>query len=152
MTFVLRVLTALFVLSLSLTALAQDAGPIVDIPPGVDRIVPLKLKMPAPFEGQLFDNNTALRWANWLKQYKLRLQVDVEEQKKLCLVSTTALKKELVVEQDKYKETVLIYNKQVADLKQAIGETPWYKSIWVGAVLGAVTTATATFVMFLAVR
>jgi hypothetical protein len=125
---------------------AQDARPITDVPPGPDRIVPMKLNMPAPFAGQLFDNDTALRWANWLKQYKLRLKVDVEEQKQLCLVTTTALSQELVMEKEKYSAVMKIYDAQLTQLKVEVDNPPWYRNVWVGILIGTALTSTSLLV------
>jgi hypothetical protein len=128
------------------SVLAQDARPITDIPSGPDRIVPMKLNMPAPFAGQLFDNDTALRWANWLKQYKLRLKVDVEEQKQLCLVTTTALSQELVVEKEKYSAVMKTYDERLTQLKLEADNPPWYRNVWVGIIIGTALTSTSLLV------
>src|SRR5688572_31665694 len=57
---------------------------IKDIPPGEDVIEPLPKGTPAPFDGQLFDINTSLRWANWLTQYEAVLAAEIERSKAAC--------------------------------------------------------------------
>lgn len=63
---------------------AAQTPPIEAIPPGEDKIVVLKEGESAPFPGQLFDPYTAIRWANWLQQYKYRLDADVKREQALC--------------------------------------------------------------------
>jgi len=124
------------------------ADPIPPIPPGDDKIVPVKEGDKAPFTGQLFDQSTALRWGNWLQQYKLRLSQDVDREKKTCEV------------QVKYKDEVLrIEEKRAAtiteDLRNRLQKTEearlraeeearnpsWYTTRTFGVIVGAVGTA-----------
>jgi len=120
---------------------AQEPAPIETLPSGEDIIVPLRLEEPAPFQGQLFSNDTALRWANWLVQYKLRLQLDVQEQKSLCEVRTNALKKKHLIDQEKYNTVVLDYKVKLSDAEYRANYPPWYKDFWVGTTLGAITVS-----------
>lgn len=137
-------LTILFLL-LSSTAFAQE---IQSIPPGDDKIVPLRLGQPAPFEGQLFDPATSLRWANWLKQYKLVLQIDREYGSKTCKAQTDFLQEVLVLERQKFDSVTQDYRKREADLRtenlrlQDRG-VAWYQTVWFGAIVGVVVTSTA---------
>src|SRR5574343_718010 len=85
------------------TAKGQD---VKDIPPGSDRVVPIKEGDKAPFSGQLFDNPTALRWANWVDQYRLKLKSE-----RLYFEQTKELEKKwfdarISAEQDKYKSII----------------------------------------------
>lgn len=57
---------------------------VVTYPPGEDKIVVLRKGDPAPFVGQLFDEDTALRWALWLKQYKGRYALDMQAAQDSC--------------------------------------------------------------------
>ncbi len=83
-------------LLISSTALAESPA-LVTHPPGEDKIVAIKRGEPAPFAGQLYDTDTALRWASWLQQYKklyaldlqaagARCQVQVDYQKELARI------------------------------------------------------------------
>lgn len=70
---------------LPVTAAAQQP-PILTYPPGTDNIVVLRKGDPAPFVGQLFDNDTSLRWALWLRQYKERYTLDLNAAQDSCKV------------------------------------------------------------------
>lgn len=59
---------------------------VVTYPPGDDKIVVLKKGDPSPFTGQLFDDNTALRWVVWLQQYKGRYAIDLKAEEDTCKV------------------------------------------------------------------
>ena len=90
-------LVFLFALLLSSAVHAQDSG-IVTIPPGDDVIIQMGKGEPAPYDGQLFSTDTALRWSFWLQQYKLRLKLDVESAEKRCKVHLDFKDKELKIE------------------------------------------------------
>lgn len=70
------------------------------IPPGDSVIVPVKKGQGAPFDGQLYSPETALRWANWLQQYRLSLRLQLELDQKLCAVDTALLGRKLALEQE----------------------------------------------------
>jgi hypothetical protein len=67
----------------------EPIPPVQTIPPGEDKIVPVRLGEPAPFSGQLYDPQTALRWAFWLQQWKGRYQLDLAQTRNLCTVELT---------------------------------------------------------------
>jgi hypothetical protein len=120
--------------------------PVEAIPPGGDRIELLLEGKPAPFTGQLFDNATSMRWANWLVQYKYRLTIDVQEQKDLCAVQTEALQRQLVIESDKYAKVTTAYDQKLAEVITA-AEPSWYETPWIGFVSGVILTTAAAGVI-----
>lgn len=133
------------VLTSTLPVWADDS--IQTIPPGEDKISPLKKGEVAPYDGQLFDNYTALRWGNWLLQYKLRLRIDVEYQKKLWDADVELWKKKYEISETKYTVVTADYQKKVAALETQVEkyraevESPaWYRSPITGFVLGVVVT------------
>lgn len=63
--------------------------PLAVLPPGDDKIVALRLKEPAPFDGQLFDQDTAIRWGMWLQQWEERYKADMAREKNLCRVNAS---------------------------------------------------------------
>ena len=140
------------ILSVSLPVVAEDPKPassveVQTIPPGDDRIVPLRKGGPAPFDGQLFDNNTALRWGNWLLQYKFRLKADVDYQKKLGEADVELWKKKYDLVENKYVTVTGDYQKQVFDLRSDVAKykdealnPPWYRTPTFGFILGVVAT------------
>jgi hypothetical protein len=81
---------AVFVASLlPAVALAEKPLPepqVVTYPPGDDKIVVVKKGEPSPFAGQLFEDNTALRWATWLQQYRVRYGLDMKAEQASCKV------------------------------------------------------------------
>jgi hypothetical protein len=101
----MRWLAFLFFLVLAPIARAEDVPVVQDIPPGVDQIEVIMQGKPAPFTGQLYSQETALRWANWLGQYRLRLVQDVDYEKRVCAANLS------------YKDAV---NKAEADRDKAI--------------------------------
>jgi len=70
------------------SALAQEVPTpqVVTYPPGEDRIVVVHKGDAAPFTGQLYDDNTAVRWAIWLQQYKGRYSLDMQAASDVCAV------------------------------------------------------------------
>jgi hypothetical protein len=77
------------VASFSLVARADPLLPdpqVVTYPPGADKIVVVKKGDPVPYTGQLFEDNTALRWAMWLQQYKSRYGLDMKAAQDTCKV------------------------------------------------------------------
>ena len=124
-----------------------DGPAVQDIPPGEDTIVSLKKDERAPFTGQLFDPPTALRWANWLQQYKLRLQTDVEAQKKICAADAALGQRKLEIEQEKntvitgdLRQQGTVKDARISDLEKQIDSPPFYKTFWFGATIGVVVT------------
>lgn len=93
-------LVFLFALLLSSVVHAQDSG-IVTIPPGDDLIIQMDKGEPAPYGGQLFSTDTALRWGFWLQQYRLRLKLDVETAENKCKVQLEYKDKELQIEKSR---------------------------------------------------
>jgi len=118
------------------------------IPPGEDRIVPLPKGEKAPYSGQLFDQDTALRWANWLQQYKLRLK---EEQKMCSKLSSIELRYQSKLLNIEKRRANAIESDLRARLKrseearlQAEHEArnpPWYTTRTFGIIVGVVGTA-----------
>lgn len=121
---------------------AQD---VQTLPPGEDKIVALSLGQAAPFKGQLFDNDTAMRWAFWLEQYKLRLKVDVASEQATCKAkldfgteiqtiqsdASTAIQKDL-------KERLLRSEQGRLKAEEELRHPAWYTSVEFGIVVGVV--------------
>jgi hypothetical protein len=139
-----RILTLLVLLTfLPRLALADPPAPVTAVPPGDDVITVVKKGDPAPYTGQLFDQATALRWANFLQQYKFRLGADVDLQKKLDDADLTLQKQLLVIEQQKYvRVTDELQAKNVA-LQKQLADPPFYDRVWFGVALGAVAMGLA---------
>ena len=117
------------------------------IPPGPDKIQPLKLKEPAPYDGMLYDYDTALRWGNWLQQYRLRLKVDVEAEQQKCVVRLQAADATLSLHKEAHKASdedlrkrVLGLEKRNLQLGDELRNPPWYTTRTFGVLVGVVGT------------
>lgn len=135
----------------SLKGFCEEPQPPVqlvkDIPPGPDTIVSVKKGDVAPFTGQLFDASTALRWSNWLLQYKLRLETETELHGKVAALDAKLAEDRLRIEKEKnavitgdYQSQLSIRDKDIAGLKQQLSDPPFYRTVWFGVVLGTVIT------------
>lgn len=128
-----------------------QAPPVKEIPPGEDVIVPVKKGTPAPIDGQIFSPETALRWANWLQQYKLRLDWDVKYAESVCKEETSYRDKLLTIEKERSAATEkslrdeLLKSEQgrIAAEEEVRSGPPWYNTAEFGIVLGTVVTAGA---------
>lgn len=107
----LRALVCAFLIpSLAFAEEPLPTANVVTFPPGDDNIVAVKKGEAAPFAGQLFDENTALRWAMWLQQYKLRYGQDMLAERASCAVRIEHEKALHVIDNDRA-------SKEAADLR-----------------------------------
>ncbi len=145
------------VLLIACTAKAQVLPPVPEfkleaIPAGEDKIVVAYEGKPAPFTGQLFDGATALRWANYLQQYKLQAPLVLETQKQLYLAELSYRDQVLVLERESSKKVQDDFMARLKSLeaKNAVLQAelakgpPWYASRDFGIVLGVIGTAGLT--------
>lgn len=132
-----RAAAFLLLVSFSRAAVA-DPVPLTPIPVGDDKIATMKLGAPAPFEGQLFDTPTALRWANYLYQCKFRLNADVVYQKKLDDADKNALQSELTLERNQYQLVTVDLQQRLQEVQGQVDHPPFYKDVWFGVAIGVV--------------
>jgi len=152
-----KTLTAVVVLVLSPRLALAEAPPIQPIPPGEDKIAQIKKGDPAPYDGQLFSNDTALRWGNWLLQYKLRLQQDVDYQKKILGADVQLWQHKYELSEEKYKTVVVDYQKRLSEsdalarkYQDEVNNPSWYRSPVFGFAMGVVFTGVCVGAGFLA--
>lgn len=145
MTRMKRALSLLLVLSLSSSAMAQEykPAPLVPIPPGDDLILSLKQGEPAPFSGQLFDSKTAVRWANFLEQAKLRLKIDVEAERKKAELGQQAFDQKLELERKRYELVTTDYERRLAQMQ---APPSWYEKPAVVFFAGALSAGALVFI------
>lgn len=130
-------------------ALAEEPLPkpdIVTFPVGEDAIVAVKKGEAAPYAGQLFDENTALRWAMWLQQYKLRYGLDLKAAQDSCQVVVRHSEEYRSIEEGRNKKSeadlrnrLLAAEKARLEAEEKLRNPPFWKEpgFWYGA--GAVT-------------
>lgn len=130
------------------SVLYAQTPPIATIPPGEDKISAVKKADPAPYDGQLYSTDTAIRWAFWLQQYKFRLKSDVETAQQICKAETDYRDKSLVIEQkraDKVEkdltDRLLRSEKARLTAEDEARNPPWYRTREFGLVLGVIGTA-----------
>ncbi len=145
----LIMLLALLITLVPLSAQATDP-PIADIPPGEDVIEPVKKGAPSPFSGQVFSPETALRWANWLQQYRLRLEQDKMYYVRLQTVDQEYWTKRMALVQVAHTDTLKLYQarideqqKSIVSLTKQVQDPPFYKTTWFGFVGGVLVTGIA---------
>ena len=117
---------------------------VVNVPAGNDVIVPVRKGEPAPVDGQIFDNDTALRWANWLVQYKTLLKTKIELQKKLCAIDTDLAQQKLAIEEEKNQKVVTDLETKLQKAQTEAADPPFYRTFWFGATMGVVGTVALT--------
>lgn len=123
------------------TSIARaDGSDVVSVPAGEDKISPLRKGEVAPFEGQLFDNNTSLRWANWLVQYKTLLKANAELEKRLCLADTGLLQKKLDLEEKEYTTVTTELQSKLSKAQSEVADPPFYRSFGFGMGAGVAVT------------
>lgn len=118
---------------------AQTVPILPPIPPGDDHITPVLKGTPAPYDGQLFDNDTALRWGNWLRQWRERYRLDLQLQQKQCTADVDAQKAIVLTQQYQYKLVVDAYELRLKEM-EAKNTVPWYGTVQAGIAMGVLAT------------
>lgn len=134
-------------------ALAEEPLPVPEVvtfPPGEDNITAVKKGEAAPYAGQLYDENTALRWAMWLQQYKLRYGVDLKATQESCQVLVEHAGEYRAIEAERNQKSeadlrarLLATEKARLEAEEKLRNPPFWKEpgFWYGA--GVVTTVVA---------
>lgn len=145
-------LVVLVVLLSSVRAGAEDLE-LRDIPPGDDVIAAVKKGDKVPFDGQIFDINTAIRWGNWLNQYRERLADSKAHAEKLCQTEIRYQEQIYAIEVDRYTKLSTDLEKRLLRAEQARvsaeherDNPPFYKSFWFGLGIGVVSTSAVVLI------
>lgn len=122
-----------------------------DYPPGEDRIVAVSEGESAPFSGQLFETETAIRWGFRLQRLRFELAAEIERLDLVCGVRTELLETELRLERERSEfRTSLLAQEierqnaaaiQLMEELEAAREPPWYRTWTFGLVVGIVGTS-----------
>lgn len=151
-------IAALLIPSLALAEEPLPVPTVVTFPSGEDTITAVKKGEAAPFAGQLFDENTALRWAMWLQQYKLRYGLDLKAAQDSCQVVVKHSESYRLIEEERNKKSeadlrtrLLVAEKARLDAEEKLRNPPFWKEpgFWYGAgvvttVIGVVAVAVVT--------
>lgn len=113
---------------------------LTPIPAGPDVIVAVVKGQPAPHDGQLFDQSTSVRWANYLQQCHTRLRLDVAYQYRLDQAEVALTRAELNLERQHNLAVTEDLRKQLSDTQQEAASPSFYRTVWFGVVVGVVTT------------
>lgn len=133
----------------SVPAFAEDP-PMVErrevqsIPPGDDKITPVTAGEKAPYTGQLFSPDTALRWANWLEQYRTVGDEDFRLQQRACVADHQYQEEQRKVEAEAaakverdLRARLLESEDRNTKLQEELKNPPWYKTRTFSVVVGA---------------
>lgn len=129
-----------------------DPPAIQSIPPGDDKIVVMHEGDKAPFSGQLFDPATALRWGNWLQQYRAALVITTTHEQQICKANLDYDTKVATIEKTRTDGIEKDLRKRLLDSEQArvklqdqIDHPPFYREFWFQASVGVLATLGATY-------
>ena len=147
----MKLLVLLAILLLPSLAFAEEPLPtpaIITFPPGEDAIISVKKGEPAPYAGQLYDENTALRWAMWLQQYKLRYGADMKAAQDSCKVEVAREGVYRAIESERNRKSekdlstrLLASEKGRLEAEEKLRNPPFWKEPVVWYVTGVVTAA-----------
>jgi hypothetical protein len=135
------------------------APQVVTYPPGDDKITVVRKGDQAPYTGQLFEDNTALRWAVWLQQYKTRYGLDMKAEQDSCQVRLQHSSELAAIESDRTAKIESDLRTRLKDadsqrvkLEDEIRNPGFFKQpgLWVG--VGVFTTLAAVAVTAYAVH
>lgn len=137
----------LLISALSITGVVYGDTPIEPIPAGEDQIVTMRRGGVAPFAGQLFSIDTAIRWGNWLAQYRYHLRLDVKRERDLRLLDTELQDAILDAEKARAHQVELSLTTQLTSSEVAriqaeelLRNPPWYRTVTFGATIGVIGT------------
>jgi hypothetical protein len=125
-----RIILALILLAPA--ARAQNA--IEPIPAGDDVIVSLQHGEKAPWKGQLFSPDTALRWGNYLSQYRYHLELERTIAARRIELERDLSERQLKHERDLWIGELKKREVEIAELRSR--PSPWlYGAAGAGGVL-----------------
>jgi len=120
------------------SALAQTPSPFRREPPGEDVRVFLRQGETAPFPGILFDQDTALRWASYLEQALVLQELQRKEGERLLAAELTRVRELSALQLALREKQAAWYQARVSELEKKVLEpTPFYRTFWFGAAVGA---------------
>ena len=131
---------------------AAHAQEVVSVPSGNDVIYPVKKGEIVQMDGQLFDNATSLRWANWLMQYKQYVASNKSLDQTICKAQVDLQQAKLDTLQKQYDTVTLDLQNKLNKAQEAAADPPWYHTTTFGLVLGVAGTLAVGAVVAYAVH
>lgn len=116
------------------------AQEVAAVPPGQDQIVPVRKGEVVPFDGQLFDNNTSLRWANWLVQYKNLVKTNHTLDQQVCAADTKLADTKYELLQKQYDAVTKDLQDKLNKAQTEAASPPWYRTVGFGIAVGVVSS------------
>jgi hypothetical protein len=121
--------------------------------PPVDVIEPIKRGQTAPFDGQLFDTPTAIRWGLRLRDYQTLAQAQLTKEQGVCKanldykdsVMRAAAEKDDILIND-LKQRVLRADGARVKAEYSLDHPAWYSTMWFGFGVGALSTVAVVLV------
>lgn len=117
--------------------------PVVAVPAGDDVIVAVRKGEAAPFAGQLFDQPTALRWANYLEQYRARAALEAQYQARWQALETQYQTQALDAERQAHARALGELDQKLLAARKELDSPPFYRTVWFGVGLGALAMGAA---------
>jgi uncharacterized protein YdiU (UPF0061 family) len=145
-----RYAVTLAALLVTRTAFAEPPK-VRSIPEGPDVIQAVKKGEPAPYAGQLFDPPTALRFVNWIEQYRALVRIEEETQRALREAEVNLWRQKFDASEARYKVVVEADQKALAELR-AKTDRPFYDSPWFGFALGVGVAAAGGLALVVAAK
>lgn len=137
----IRVLLCLMLFSCSAAAQTPSPWRPLPLPPGPDRAEPLRKGEAAPYDGVLFDLDTAKRWGGYLEQYQGRLLLEREHHDKLLALELRKVQETQALLLESKNKQLLRSLVRIQELeREAMKPVPFYKSPLFGAALGVIVT------------
>jgi hypothetical protein len=130
----MRVLTTILI---SLTIAVPTAALAEEAPADGGEVVPIAEGEPAPFAGQLFPTELAIRMGFRIENLQLRLEVDVEQATALCQVHRDFDAQVLQLEQERRQFEIEQLRDTVQEQAEEIATPiPWYRTWAFGFGMG----------------
>lgn len=121
---------------LQVNAAQAQGTDVQNVPSGPDKIIPVHKGEASPIDGQVFDNDTALRWANWLVQYKNLLKVNGDYKDKICSIDLNLSAKKLQLQEQTYTTVTKDLQENLSKAREQADHPPFYSTFWFGATIG----------------
>jgi len=140
-------ITLTLLLSMLTTTLPSFAEPPTPwrpepIPPGEDVIVPLRKEGAAPFDGVLFDPDTARRWAGYIQQAKDVVARERDAHDRVLAIELKRARDTQALLLEAKNRDLLLSLQRIQELeKKAAQPQPFYQTPWFGASVAAVLLA-----------